>query len=85
MSDNLCVLVHRAFCSFKKVVDVASALNISTEAGSRGASPPLGEAMVNSVLVCRTSWGWANSGWIGSVSVFYLILVAKGLGSWGSL
>lgn len=50
MSDSLWVLVQSAFCSARNLVDVASDLNISTEAGSSGASPPLGEAMVKEAL-----------------------------------
>jgi hypothetical protein len=60
----LWVFVQRAFCSARNFVDVASDLNISTEDGSSGASPPLGEAMVKETLLWRTSWGWANSGYI---------------------
>jgi hypothetical protein len=63
MSDSFSVLVQRAFWVFRKLTEVSS-LNISTEDGSRGASPPLGEAMVKETLLWRTWWGWANSGFV---------------------
>lgn len=39
-----------------------SSFEASTEEGSRGASPPLGEAIEMETCGARTSYGWANSG-----------------------
>lgn len=68
--------VQSDFCSVKNLIDVGSDLNISTEDGSRGASPPFGEAIVNSTLLWRTSQGWASSGW-GGVSGCFLLCVCR--------
>jgi hypothetical protein len=48
--DSFSVFFHSASFSFRNLVDSASSLNISTELGSKGASPPLGEATVMSAL-----------------------------------
>jgi hypothetical protein len=62
MSASLCVFVQSGFCSARNVVATGSDSNIFTDDGSSGASPPLGDAMVSETLECRTSCGWANSG-----------------------
>ena len=43
-SDNLCVFFHKFSWCDRNLVDTASFLKASTEEGSRGASPPWGEA-----------------------------------------
>ena len=54
--DRGSVFSHRAFLFFRKLVDDSSDLNCSTEFWSRGARPPLGEAMVSSTpAAVRTS------------------------------
>ena len=63
------VFSQRDFWFLRKDWETSS-VNISTELGSSGAAPPLGEATTISTLGDRTSWGCANSGyWAGSMSV----------------
>lgn len=66
------MFVQRDFCSFRNFWEISSDSEAFTEDGSRGASPPFGEAIVRETLSWRTSWGWANSG-------FGILLLVWGL------
>jgi hypothetical protein len=69
MSDRTFVFSQRADWVLWNETDFSSVLNISTEAGSRGAFPPFGEATVRSHFSCSSYHGWANSGWGGIFGV----------------
>lgn len=63
ISARRTVFFHSACWLLWNLTESSSDSNILTEAGSRGASPPLGEAMVISTPAsCRTCQGCANSG-----------------------
>lgn len=54
-SDSLCVFFHKFSWWDRNLVDMASFSKASTEEGSRGASPPRGEATMISHCVESTS------------------------------
>jgi hypothetical protein len=60
--DNFAVFFHNADWLRWKSTETESSLEASTEAGSRGASPPAGEATVMSATGLSTCHGCANSG-----------------------
>lgn len=62
--ESFSVFSQMALWFSRKFLEEGSLANISTEAWSRGATPPLGEAKVISTPASlRTSKGWASSGW----------------------
>jgi hypothetical protein len=64
------------------VVSDSGFAEAEADAGSRGASPPWGEAMVRVTLGSRMEYGWASSDWV--FPLFHCELcVVEWLNAWG--